>query len=176
MWRLLHIGGHFAELYTLLYNREDPDGPGRGARVRDAFGKPQFWINLVDRRNDDGVFGRQLDRGIQEVSGLMHARRPLEGLHLKVPRAQDGPGLCRLKPVVLQHQAERRLPDRIELVGAGADAGEFLTDQRSEGLSELALEKRSLKLSANRHRGDFAFVIDRDRNGQRRSNDEADLA
>ncbi len=113
-------------LHTLLYMGRDR--PRRGARGRDTLGNVQFRINLVDRRNDDGVFGRQLDRGIQEVSGLMHARRPLEGLHLKVPRAQDGPGLCRLKPVVLQHQAERRLPDRIELVNAQS--------KRSVGLSE----------------------------------------
>src|SRR5208282_4547827 len=127
-------------------------------------------------RNHDGVFGCQLDRGIQEVSGLLHARRPLEGLQLKVPRAQDGPGLRWLKPVVLQDKAERRLPDRIELVGAAADTGDVLTDQRSEGLGQLALEKRSLELFANRHRGHFAFFVDRDRNWQGRSNDEADLA
>jgi len=84
--------------------------------------------------------------------------------------------LRRLKPVVLQYKAERRLPDRIEVVGTGADAADVLTDQRSEGFSELAIEKRSLELFANRYRGDFAFVIDRDRNWQGRSNDEADLA
>jgi len=90
MWRLLHIGGDREGLHTLLYMGRDR--PRRGARGRDAFGKPQFRIDLVNRRNDDGVFSRQLDRGIQEMSGFLRARRPPEGLQLKPPVPRTVPG------------------------------------------------------------------------------------
>jgi len=83
-------GGDREGLHTLLYMGRDR--PRRGARGRDAFGKPQFRIDLVNRRNDDGVFSRQLDRGIQEMSGFLRARRPPEGLQLKPPVPRTVPG------------------------------------------------------------------------------------